>query len=165
VIGENMKTPETVFTGGTDTGTITCKHCGKTKTIDISHFKNIRKYIKVKCACGTIFDIFLESRRYHRKKVWLKGKLFKSNSHDSIDDIVITDISVGGIRFLTNLKGMNIGEVYNIEFVLDDEFKSSVNEKIVIKSIKSSEAGAEFSESEKYNYDLDFYLMPFSIVE
>lgn len=164
-MGENMKTPEIVFTGGADTGTITCKQCGKTKTIDVSHFRNIRKYIKVKCACGTIFDILLESRRYHRKKVWLKGKLFKDQSNCPVDDIVVTDISMGGIRFLTNLKGINFGDTYHIEFSLDDEFKSHVKEEIVIKYIKNSEVGAEFAESEKYNYDLDFYLTPFSIVE
>jgi hypothetical protein len=163
--GENMKTPEIVFTGGTDTGTITCKQCGKTKTIDISQFKNIRKHVKVKCACGFIFDILFESRKYYRKKVWLKGKLLKSQSNNPIDEITITDVSMGGVRFLTNLKDINYGEVYKIEFILDDEYRSYVKEEIVIKYIKNREIGAEFAESEKYNYDLDFYLTPFSIVE
>jgi hypothetical protein len=160
-----MKTPEVVFTDGMNTGTITCKQCGKTKTIDVTQFKNIRKYVKVKCACGFIFDILFESRKYYRKKVWLKGKLLKSQSDHPIDEITIIDISVGGVRFLTNLKNMNHGEIYKIEFFLDDEYRSHVKEGIVIKYIKNREIGAEFAESEKYNYDLDFYLTPFSIVE
>lgn len=66
---------------------------------------------------------------------------------------------------MTNLKDINYGEVYKIEFVLDDEYRSYVKEEVVIKYIKNREIGAEFAESEKYNYDLDFYLTPFSIVE
>jgi len=72
---------------------------------------------------------------------------------------------MGGIRFLTNLKNINHGEIYKIEFFLDDEYKSHVKEEIIIKYIKNREIGAEFAEGEKYNYDLDFYLTPFSIVE
>jgi hypothetical protein len=162
--GKNMRAPEVVFTGGTDTGTITCRQCGKTKTLDISHFKNVRKLVKVKCTCGTLFDVLFESRRYHRKKVQLKGELFNAKSHDIIDHVIITDISVGGISFITKL-GMTVGEVYRISFSLDGQNEADIKEEIRIKYVKNREVGAEFTEEEKYNYDLDFYLTPFSIVD
>jgi hypothetical protein len=153
-----------VFTGGTDTGTITCRQCGKTKTLDISQFKNIRKLVKVKCTCGALFDVLFESRRYHRKKVQLKGELLNARSHEIIDQVIITDVSMGGISFMTNLH-MSVGEIYKISFSLDDQYESDVKEDIKIKYVKNKDVGAEFIEEEKYNYDLDFYLTPFSIAD
>ena len=158
-----MRTPEVVFTGGTDTGTITCRQCGKTKMLDISNFKNIRKLVKVKCTCGALFDVLFESRRYLRKKVQLKGELLNPQSHEVIDHVIITDVSVGGISFIANLD-MSVGEIYKISFSLDGQYESNIKEEIRIKYVKNSEIGAEFTEEEKYNYDLDFFLTPFSIV-
>lgn len=59
---------------------------------------------------------------------------------------------------------MSVGEIYEISFSLDDQYESDIKEEIRIKYVKNREIGAEFTEEEKYNYDLDLYLTPFSIV-
>lgn len=160
-----MKAPEIIFTGGTATGTITCRQCGKTKDVDLSNFKHYRKNAKVKCACGAVFEVLFEARKFYRKKVQIKGKLLDAQSCDLLDEIIITDISVGGISFTTDLDNIKLEDVFNVSFTLDDESKALVEEEVIIKRVKSNYIGAEFVEKEKYNFDLDFYLMPFSIVD
>jgi hypothetical protein len=44
-------------------------------------------------------------------------------------------------------------------FTLDDNLDSTIREQIVVKRVNGRNIGAEFSDQEKYNYELDFYIM------
>jgi hypothetical protein len=49
-------------------------------------------------------------------------------------------------------------DIYRIKFQLDDEYGSVICEEIIIKRIDGSFVGAEFYHSDRYNYELDFYI-------
>ncbi len=160
-----MGSPVVVFTGGANTGTIACKQCGKAKVVDITNFRNTKKNLKVKCSCGSIFDVVFETRRYHRKTVELPGKLLSCQSLQHLDEVTVNSISVGGVGFVTHLDTIRSGDMFAISFSLDDDAKALVEEEIVVRHVKNNEIGSEFAKKEKYNFDLDFYLMPFTIID
>jgi len=78
-----------------------------------------------------------------------------------MDNILIKSISVTGIGFETkSLRGIKVGDAFEIAFLLKDSFDSAVRESIVVRRVQGSFIGAEFLEKDKYNYELDFYVMP-----
>jgi hypothetical protein len=44
--------------------------------------------------------------------------------------------------------------------LLKESFDSAVRKSIVVKRVQGNFVGAEFSDQDKYNYELDFYVMP-----
>jgi len=45
-----------IYANESDKGTLVCEKCGKTRTINLSEFKNIGKLLKVKCGCEHVFS-------------------------------------------------------------------------------------------------------------
>jgi hypothetical protein len=155
-----MKSPEVIHTNGRDTGTIACRQCGKSKTIDLSRFHNVRKEVKVKCPCGTIFAVFFECRRDPRKCVKLAAQLFQYQTGQPIADVTITSLSLSGVGFTPSLtQHIQPGDRCRISFVLNDASQAQIEKDIIIRNVNAENTGAEFVEQD-YHYDLDFYLMP-----
>ena len=142
-------------------GEITCPNCEKKKIINVASYRIVKKPIKVKCYCGYNFSVVLEHRRYHRRNVTIPGKLFQIQSKKEFDDILIKSISVTGIGFeIKSLRNIKVGDTFEIAFTLNDNFNSAVREQIVVKRVQGNVIGAEFLDKDKYNYALDFYVMP-----
>ena len=59
---------------------------------------------------------------------------------------------------LTKDVPLNIGDVFAIQFVLDDDCQSVIHEEIIIRRTNDLCIGAEFSHHDTYKYELDFYL-------
>lgn len=152
--------PIKVYMDSENEGEITCPNCEKKKVINVTNYRIVKKPIKVKCRCGYSFSIILEHRRYDRRNVTIPGKLFQIPSKKEVDDILIKSISVTGIGFETkSLTTIQVGDNFEIVFTLDDNFDSAVRERITIKRVKGNFIGAEFLDKDKYNYELDFYVM------
>jgi hypothetical protein len=149
-----------IFVNNNNDGEIVCPKCEKTKTIHLSKDRIPLKPIRVKCNCGYSFSILLEYRQYHRKVVNIPGKLLHRETGDEIAEIVVTSVSVIGIGFdLKSVAPVTENEVYRVVFTLDDSLESTLHEEIVVKRISGKSIGAEFGDQEKYNYELDFYIM------
>jgi hypothetical protein len=149
-----------IFVSHDNEGEIVCPKCEKTKTIHVSKDRIPLKPIRVKCNCGYSFSILLEYRKYHRKLVNIPGKLLHRETGDEIAEIVVTSVSVIGIGFdLKSAALVTENEVYRVMFTLDDSLESNIQEEIVVQRISGKSIGAEFSDKEKYNYELDFYVM------
>ena len=150
-----------VLVNADNEGEIICPSCGKRRAIHVSRHRKVKTPIRVKCHCGYTFTISLEYRLYHRKKATLPGKLIDPTSKKAIDDIIVTSISVTGVGFeVKSFNGINVGDVFEIRFTLDDDFASVIHEEIVVKRVKRNIIGAEFCDQDKYHYELDFYLVP-----
>ncbi|MGE3540572.1 MAG: hypothetical protein AB7N91_24420 [Candidatus Tectimicrobiota bacterium] len=145
-------------------GVITCLYCGQKRRINMSNYKDHHiggRALKVKCSvCGRIFHVRFDFRRYHRLSVQLVGKLLRLNTQEEIEAITVTSLSVGGIGFLLeNPQEVQCGQRYGVSFHLDDAQHSLICEDILVKRIEGNFIGAEFYQSDKYNYELDFYIM------
>ncbi len=160
-----MDSMKVVFTGSEATYTVTCKDCGRQKQLGHEQVRRLRKTVKVKCKCGVMFDLVFERRRFYRKQVNLEGELFAYQINKKLCDVTITTISVGGVSFVTQREGIRVGDTFSVSFFLDDESKALVREDIVIRSVTPAYIGAEYLDQERYNHALDFYLMPFHIVD
>jgi hypothetical protein len=149
-----------IFINHNNEGEIVCPKCERTKTIHVSKDRIPLKPIRVKCNCGYSFSIILEYRQYQRKVVSIPGKLLHRATGDEIAEIVVTSVSVVGIGFdLRSPALVTENEVYRVVFTLDDSFESTIHEEIVVTRISGKSIGAEFGDQEKYNYELDFYVM------
>lgn len=140
-------------------GQITCPKCGKMKEINASHHLILKKAIKVRCSCSHSFKVSLDYRHHFRKSVQLQATLYKLNSDDIVAEVTVTSLSVSGIGFeAASLHNIYISSRFEIEFKLDDDSDAIIREKICIKRINGFIVGAEFSEQDKYSYELDFYI-------
>ena len=147
-------------------GRITCPKCSKMKTISASHHLLTKKAIKVKCTCGHAFSVALDYRSYFRKNVKLAGTLHRISSEDILSKITITSLSVSGIGFeTTSLSNIYISSKFDVEFKLDDDSHTVIRERICIKRISGLSVGAEFTDQDRYNFDLDFYMAPLVTVD
>jgi PilZ domain-containing protein len=160
-LGEMQMEPIKVYMDSENEGEIICPSCENKKIINVANYRIATKPIKVKCRCGYSFSIKLEHRRHHRRNVIIPGKLFHVDSRREADDILIKSISVTGVGFETkSLRGIKVGDTFEVAFLLKDSFDAAVRESVVVKRVQGNFIGAEFLEKDNYNYELDFYVMP-----
>lgn len=87
------------------------------------------------------------------------GKLVQLHTQEILENVQIISLSLGGISFiLTQDTPINIGDVFDIQFVLDDACQATIQEEIIIRRANGSCIGAEFSQHDTYKYELDFYI-------
>lgn len=148
-----------VYINQENEGEIICPSCDKTRAVNISNQRVPLRPIKVKCTCGDSFSILLEYRKYHRKRVNIPGRLLDTISHAEVGEIWVTSLSVTGIGFeVTTPHEFGVNDVFEIQFTLDDDYDAVISEEIVLKRIDGNYVGAIFSDQNKYNYNLDFYI-------
>jgi hypothetical protein len=144
-------------------GVITCHHCDVQRPIQTAqhlHESIHRKLIKTKCKnCESIFYVRFNCRKYPRISVHFPGKLVRLHPQKVLGNVKIISLSLGGISFiLTQDIPINIGDVFDIQFVLDDDGQSLIHEEIIVRRTNGLCIGAEFSHHETYKYELDFYI-------
>jgi hypothetical protein len=100
-----------------------------------------------------------DCRRYPRIQVDFLGKLVRLHTQKALGTVKIISLSMGGIGFIINNEiTINIGDVFDIQFVLNDDRRSIIREEITIRRTNGHFVGAEFSHQDKYKYELDFYI-------
>ena len=145
-------------------GMVTCVHCGVKYPINMSNYTDHHlgtKALKVKCSsCKKIFHIKFDFRRYHRINVNIPGKISHIHTREKKTDMIIVSISVGGVGFTVNGDFLwKKDDIFEITFQLDDDDNAVICEEISIKHSNGPFVGAEFYYSDRYNYELDFYIM------
>jgi hypothetical protein len=149
-----------VYINRENEGEILCPNCKKTKFINVSNHRIPKRPLRLRCHCGHSFTILIEYRKHHRKNVNIPGKLFLKQNNTEICNIIITSLSVVGIGFeVKSINTIKINDVYEISFTLDDKLDSMIQEEIIVKRIEGNFIGAEFSDQDKYSYELDFYIL------
>lgn len=146
-------------------GVITCMHCGQKRTINMSKYDQHHiggKALKVKCSgCSKTFQVKFDFRRFHRISVNFPGKLILARTGEEMDTIHIVSLSVSGVGFLLEKDiELQLDEIYEVRFHLDDDCHSYICEEILLKRLHGRFVGAAFYHNEQYNYALDFYIMP-----
>ena len=160
-----METVKVVFAGSEATYEVACQSCGRKKTLRHEQLRHLRNPVRVKCGCGVIFDLIFERRRFYRKKVQLDAQIFDVTSGKKVDDVTLVTISVGGVGFVSHLDDIKPGDKFRVKFYLDDDSQALVEEEVMVRNIIKGVIGAEFLQHDYYNFDLDFYLMPITVVD
>ncbi|MCG6919281.1 MAG: PilZ domain-containing protein [Deltaproteobacteria bacterium] len=143
---------------------VTCYQCGKPNRIDTTAAK-LEQPIQIECKCGNCFSIQLEQREYYRKEVKLTGsyqRLLPENEEEG--KLFIEDISYTGIGCRTVKKhNLNLEDVLQVEFALDDVHNSQLTENGIVKDIRDRYLGIKFQDLSQHNRKIiGFYLLPSS---
>jgi hypothetical protein len=157
-----------IYANESGQGTLVCDKCGKTKTLDLLAFQNIGKPLKVKCACGHIFFVRIEARKFYRKSTNLTGEYIKMSRDISPclerGAMVVEDLSRTGLGFRTKKKHtICVQDVIRVRFILDDSQQSDITTSAVVRRVENDFVGAEFLDVDGFhetNRTLGFYLMP-----
>jgi hypothetical protein len=138
-----MLEPKKIYVRPDNTIVLTCPDCGHQREVLVSLFRGKRK-LRIKC-CDT-FKVTIEFRRRVRKRTQLKGTCINHSQKDKEDDIAILDLSVTGLSFTCpNFHLFNVEDELTIEFVLDDEHETVISKEAIIRGVRKSSAGCEFT--------------------
>ena len=156
---------EKVFISNNDTAKLICPKCGESKTEKISEYLNIHEAVRLKhnCSCGFLYTVLLERRERHRKTVNLSGeyKYALSTDKTSKGSITVKDISRAGLSFQLDedeKQDFVIGDKLFIKFHLDDHQKTLIRKEVIVKNIRGSYIGVEFSSVDLYDRALGRYM-------
>jgi hypothetical protein len=155
-----IKMTEKVFIGSNDMATFKCPECNKTKTTNVSRFRNIQQAVRVKCKCpcGHTYSALLERRKHIRKDTHLAGTFIHENGVDR-GTMDILDLSRSGLRIKTNFPAnIKVGDKMRLEFTLDDKQFSKVSKEVIVRSVSGRSIGTEFVSLEHFD-KLGSYLL------
>jgi hypothetical protein len=144
-------------------GRLCCLLCGATQVLQMAVASDLGgKILKVRCqTCTGVFRVRVELRRHHRLDLQLSGKLFQGGTSRLYEPITVTSLSASGIGFvLQDPRRFTAGHRYEVAFVLADSQQTLVLEDIILTRLEGTVGGAAFFPPDKYNHDLDFYLVP-----
>jgi hypothetical protein len=148
-----------IFVNNLNKATICCPKCNSLKIIDATTLKATAKKVKISCKCGEVFRAFFEFRRSFRKAVTLDGK-YKALNRPKRGNIVVKDLSVGGIGFSCNpAHNIKPGDLLEVAFTLNDPQRSTIVLKIRVQHAKDGVIGAAWTDKISDQPALGFYLM------
>lgn len=144
-----------------DVAIITCPFCRKTKKLSVAPFKEKRKReLRIKCSCEKIFSICLECRKHQRKDVKLLGKSINISQHRKSQDIILINISLGGIGFKPMKKyEIRKDDRLQVSFSLDDSNKTPIETTATVRAVSKDYVGCQFNTTESFKPTLGFYLL------
>ena len=147
--------------------TFSCPQCKYTRTVDVSKYKALEKAVKIKvhCPCGHDYPVMIERRKQFRKAVSLPGTFTRiyNQRRAGSGSMVVKDVSRNGLSIRVNdASHMNVGEILEVDFKLDDNKRSPILKEVVIRKISGYDLGTEFLSVDPGNASdkaIGFYLM------
>ncbi len=143
--------------------TLVCPHCGLYRPVSVTKVRVLGRPVKARCTCGQSFTVEFERRSLHRKALNLPGSYRKPDATTiGFGDILIEDLSRGGLAFrLVGLGEVQEGDLLDVQFELDDEERTPIRARVVVRHILEGKYGCQFVQLEPgYQKSLSFYLMP-----
>jgi hypothetical protein len=137
-----------------DTARLTCPECRRTKTIQLSEYKLMKRITRVRftCSCGHVYLATLEKKAGQDKDTHLCGTYVSRGQIRSAGKMVIKRLNSIGLTLMTNLEQqIPAGVTLVLEFVLDDAKQSVVKKEVTVLARKGKYLTAEFTEKEHYD--------------
>jgi hypothetical protein len=142
-----------------------CQHCGQRVTLQIAPLQQGDHTLTVSCVCDHEMQLVRERRRFERKAVHLSGALLDQTTHRYLTNVSLSDLSLGGVGFVSHQPNIEVEDLFTLCFQLDDACHTTIQEDIVVRSVRERQyIGAEFLYKDGYNFDLDFYLNPYVVM-
>jgi len=156
---------EKIFLNSDQTATFVCPECKKTRIVDVSpylaHKNQVR--LRAKCSCGHTYKVFIDKRKKFRKQTRLFGtykySLNNSLSKEYTGEITVKNLSLSGLRIkLQTMPRFKVDDILLVDFLLDDQKRSQIQTKAIVRNIKGFHAGLEYVSHNPFNKELGFYL-------
>ncbi|MBF0396225.1 MAG: PAS domain-containing protein [Desulfobacterales bacterium] len=165
---ESIELLPKAFVKKDNTVIISCSQCMRQKIITTNEINGLGNILYIMCPCNYSFDIKLEYRRSYRKTINLDGVFIRlppenvkiiASTEEDWGRIRIENISIKGIGFTTPQPNMLMtGERCKVKFTLNDELRSVIDVRAVVRGVRDNYIGCEFIEGDKYSKILGFYL-------
>jgi hypothetical protein len=136
-----------VFINNQNKAMFLCPACEKSRSLNVPGYRNIGEVIRItyRCACGSSYDLLLERRRFLRKDVNLPGVYYILGEDKVKGSMTVKNLSRAGLRLeLKDEKHLKIGDKLLIGFCLDNNSKTVVKKKVVVRNMFGAYVGAEF---------------------
>ena len=160
--GEIIMT-EKVYVTSKQMATFICPLCQKSKTVNVSKYASLDKMVKVKvtCPCGYGYTSILEKRKKYRKATNLPGSFVRLvEGRPTRGDLMkVKDLSTSGLKIHVNTEHhCAVGDIIQVEFSLDDNHRTLIRKKVIVRNIVGQNIGTEFAPTEPIDKALGFYL-------
>lgn len=163
-----MMQTHTIYTNLSESVTLVCEQCRRSKALAAAIVKDLPQPLKVKCPCGATFGVNIIIRQFYRKKTRLPGVYVKRDTQTGKileqGRMIVEDISWKGIGLRTpNQHTVLVDDMLAITFSLDDKQQTGIQKSVRVRRIDNYFIGAEFIDRDAYtdtNRMLGFYLMP-----
>lgn len=143
-----------VIISSLDTARLTCPECRRTKILQLSEYKLIKRITRVKytCRCGHTYLAVLEKRSGKDKNTNLAGTFSVQNGKRCAGKMVIQKLNSEGLTLRTNLEQDILpGISLEVEFVLDDAKQSVVTKDVRVLARNGRYLTAEFLSKDHYD--------------
>ena len=143
--------------------TFICPKCQKSKTVSVSKYAGLDKMIKVKvtCPCGYGYISTLDKRKKYRKESNLPGSFVHLvDGRQAMGGLMaVKDLSASGLKIqLNDQQKLEVDDVILVEFYLDDNLRTLIKKKVIIRNIAGPTIGTEFAPTEAVDKALGFYM-------
>jgi hypothetical protein len=143
-----------------DSCILLCTHCGTGQPLHRDTYPFLPNPLPMTCGCGGLASLELELRREVRTPVLLAGILYEPETQEPFEHVTITGLSTHGVGFRCLSSDMQVGKLYTLSFVLDDEAMTWFEEDIIVRHVQADHiVEAEFVAPERDTFGLDVYLM------
>jgi hypothetical protein len=154
---------EKVYVTSKQMATFICPKCQKSKTVNVSKYASLDKIINVKvtCPCGYAYTSILEKRKKYRKATNLPGTFvhYIDGRQAGSGLMKVKDLSALGLKIHINTpQHFTVGDIVLVEFSLDDNHRTLIKKKVIVRNIVGQNIGTEFAPTEPIDRALGFYL-------
>jgi len=156
-----METVRVIIQEG-DVAVITCPFCLETRRLSMGQNSgSAKRALKIKCLCGKVFVVCLEYRKHERKATNLLGVSVNLTNHNEKQDIIIENISLGGIAFCPFKKHqISKEDLLKVSFNLSDSGQTSIDAHVTVRTATDNYVGCEFNATDKFKTPLESFLNP-----
>lgn len=137
-----------------DTARLACPACKRTRALQLSEYKLIKRHtrVKYKCHCGHTYVAILEKQSSPQPETMLAGTFVSRGNLRCSGRMIIKRLNNKGITLKTNIEqkiipGLNL----ILEFVLDDAKQSIVKKQVRVLARNGKYLTAEFTSEEHYD--------------
>ena len=125
---------------------LVCPSCGLQWYADVSKFYDIQNKVKfrARCRCGYSWNCRLEKRKNYRRAVSLSGtyKYMLQDGYSFAGNLEVLDISIKGLKIrLDRERNIQIGDLVEVEFKMDDMVKKIRRRQVIVKNINGKVLG------------------------
>ena len=124
---------------------LNCPSCRHIRVQPVDQFFNMPQPLQVSCTCWNTYEVQIEFRKSFRKKTTLEGFYARLVPPGSFEKITITDISMGGCRFLAcDRHHLKKGDLVELVFNLDNTSRTKITKEAMICSLDKWSIGCRF---------------------
>ena len=154
-----MSEPKKIYVRPDNTVVLTCPYCCFQREVNVNLFRGKRK---LNIMCCDRFKVVIEFRKRIRKRTQLQGTCINHSQKDRENNLSVQDLSISGLLFTCfNSPLFKVEDDLTIEFMLDDEHQTVIRKEAIVRNIRESSVGCEFTSGDElvFTGPLGYYVM------